>query len=102
LACTARARITYRLDGEFSRFQASLAIDDSTGNRGSVTCRVYIDDGGGAWKPVFTSNVIRGGQPPTAVDVDVSGARQISLLVDHADRGDQLDHLNWLDARVVP
>lgn len=96
------ARITYRLNGEFSRFQASLAIDGSTGNRGSVTCRVYIDDGGGAWKPVFTSNVIRGGQPPTAVNVDISGARQISLLVDHADRGDQLDHLNWLDARVVP
>jgi hypothetical protein len=95
------ARITYNLDGDYRRFQSELAIDDSTENRGSVSCRVFIDDGSGNWQLKHESPVIRGGAKPLAVDVDIAGAKRISLLVDFADRGDELDHVNWLDARVV-
>jgi hypothetical protein len=95
------ARITYNLDGDYRRFQSELAIDDSTSGRGSVSCRVFIDDGSGNWQNKYESPVIRGGAKPLAVDVDIAGAKRISLLVDFADGGDELDHVDWLDARVI-
>ena len=95
------ARITYNLDGDYRRFQSELAIDDSTENRGSASCRVFVDDGSGNWQNKYESPVIRGGAKLEVVDIDITGAKRISLLVDFADRGDELDHVNWLDARVI-
>jgi hypothetical protein len=104
------ARITYNVGGEYRKFQCELAIDDAAGGAqqgqssgGSVTCRVFTDDGSGKWQLKYESPVIRGGPDtrPTPVDVDIAGAERISLLVDFADRGDQHDHINWLDARVI-
>ncbi len=95
------ARITYDLDRSYRRFEADLAIDAEAGQRGSVEFRVFIDDGSGAWQERATSEIIRGGQPPVPISVDVSGAKRLSLLVDYADRGDELDHADWLNARLV-
>jgi len=95
------ARITYNLEGEYRAFQSELAIDDSTDGRGSVTCRVFTDDGTGKWQLKFQSPVIRGGNKPLSVDVELAGAKRISLLVGFADRGDEMDHVDWLDARLV-
>jgi hypothetical protein len=95
------ARITYNLDGEYRAFQADLAMDDSTDRRGSVTCRVFTDDGSGQWLIKYESPVIRGGEKPALVNVDLAGAKRISLLVDFADRGDEQDHINWLEARLI-
>ncbi len=96
------SRITYRLDKPYRRLEAELGIDDDTQGMGSVVFRVFIDDRSGKWKLRYTSPTIRGGDAPTPVSVDLSGARQISLLVDFADRGDEMDHADWLDARLVP
>ena len=95
------ARITYDLDDEYRAFQAELAIDGSTGERGSVTCRVFVDEGSGKWTLKYESPVIRGGDKPIPVDVQLAGVKRISLLVDFADHGDVLDHINWLDTRLV-
>jgi hypothetical protein len=95
------ARITYDLAGEYRAFQAEAGIDDSTGGRGSVTCRVFVDEGAGKWQLKYDSPVIRGGDKPIPVEVELGGVKRLSLLVDFADRGDVLDHINWLDARLV-
>ena len=50
------------------------------------------------WKSKFTSKVVRGDDAPVDISIDLAGARQVSLMVDFADRGDVLDHANWLDA----
>ena len=34
--------------------------------------------------------------------VDVSGVKRLRLVVDFADRGDELDYADWLEARLVP
>jgi hypothetical protein len=96
------ARITYDLPASVKRFDAEVAIDAEAGQRGSVVFRVFVDDGSGAWQERLATPVVRGGQPPLPVTVDVSGAKRISLLVDYADRGDELDHADWLNARVSP
>lgn len=91
------AGLTYKLDGKYRQFRASCAIDDHAAGRGSARFRVYVDR-----KLKFTSDTVRGNDPPVAVSVPVEGARQLDLLVDYADRADELDHADWLEARLVP
>ena len=35
------------------------------------------------------------------ISVDNDGAKRLDLVVDFADRADELDHANWLNARLV-
>jgi hypothetical protein len=106
VAMHSAARLTYRLDGTYRRFDAEVALDDSAGGHplgrvgGSVTFAVYLLRGG-KWQEVFNSGVVRGGDTPRQVSVDLAGAAAMTLTVDFADRGDELDHADWLDARLV-
>jgi hypothetical protein len=95
------ARITYELIEPFRRFEAEVAIDASAGAGGSVVFRVFADDGSDGWTERASSKLVRGGEPPAPISVDLAGAKRISLLVDFADWGDELDHANWLNARLV-
>ena len=90
------ARLTYRLDGSAKSFQAEAAIDQCTSGRGSVRFHVLVDG-----RREYLSPVVRGGQEPVPISVDVSGAERLDLIVDYADRADELDHANWLGARLV-
>jgi endo-alpha-N-acetylgalactosaminidase len=73
-----------------------VGVDDSTAAQGSVQFRVLVD---GSEK--FASPILRGGNPPVHVSVDLAGAKKLELVVDYADRADVLDHADWLDARLV-
>ncbi|HUS39239.1 MAG: NPCBM/NEW2 domain-containing protein [Pirellulales bacterium] len=94
--------VVYSLNGEYLRFEAELGIDDTTQGGGSVILRVFTDDGSGQWASRFTSQIVRGGDKPERISVDTKGAQRLSLILDMADRGDQLDHANLLDARLLP
>jgi hypothetical protein len=96
------AGLTYDLDRSYQKFEADLGIDDATEAKGSVVFRVYVDDGSGEWTPKFQSTVVRGGDPPVPISVDLAGVRRITLIVDLADHGDEMDHAVWLDARLIP
>jgi hypothetical protein len=90
------SRLSYVLSEPYRRFQADLAVDDRSGGGGSVGFRVFVDG-----QVKYASPIIRGGQPPVAMSVDLVGAKRIDLVVDYADRGDELDRANWLNARLV-
>ncbi|MBN2216104.1 MAG: NPCBM/NEW2 domain-containing protein, partial [Pirellulales bacterium] len=90
------ARLTYRLDEPFDRFEAELALDDAAGAGGNVRYHVYVDR-----RRTFSSEPVRGGDPPAAVRVDLAGAKRLDLVVDYGQRADQLDYANWLDARLI-
>jgi hypothetical protein len=68
---------------------------------GSATVRLLSDSGDGKWRPTFTSSMIRGGEKPVPVEVEVSGAQRLTILVDHGDHGDSQDHVDLLNARVI-
>jgi hypothetical protein len=95
------ARITYNLDREYREFQAEVAIDDSTAGRGSAVCRIFADDGSGKWQLKSESAVLRGGEKQIQIRADLTGAKRLSLLVEFADRADEQDHVDWLDARLI-
>ncbi len=90
------SRLTYRLDGAYQRFLSEVGVDDSTGGRGSVRFRVFVDG-----REQFTSRPIRGGEPPQLIDLNVTGAKQLDLAVDFAERAHVLGRANWIDARLV-
>jgi hypothetical protein len=102
LAMHSASRITFPLDpnDRWRRFEASVAIDDTARERGSVTFGVVVLREG-RWQSAFTSGIVRGGDAPADISIDVSGATGLTLTVDYADRGDELDHADWLDARLV-
>jgi hypothetical protein len=78
------------------RFEAELGIDDSADGQGSVQFRVLVDG-----KEKFASPIVRGGDAPLPISVDIADAQKLELVVDYADRGDVLDHADWLNARLV-
>ncbi len=90
------SRLTFAPPEDAKLFQASLAIDDAANELGSVRFRVFVDGG-----QKYVSPTIRGGDPPVPIEVDVSGAKRVDLVVDYADRADVQDHANWLGARFV-
>ena len=71
-----------------------------------MTFQVFLDQStrepAGSWVLAYQSPIVRGGQPPLPISVDVSGAQRLALIVGFADRGDQLDYANWLNARLIP
>lgn len=76
--------LTYALDGGYTRFVSDCGIDDEVlgsgygrgAGTGSVVFRVLVDG-----KEAFESAPVAGGKPPVRVDVDVTGARSLTLVV---------------------
>ena len=92
--------LAYELAGQYRELQAELAIDELAGVGGSVVFRVYLQDDAEPWRKAYESDVVRGGQSPIPMRVSVRSAR-MALIVDFADRADQWDYANWLNARLV-
>lgn len=88
--------LVYTLDGGYEKFAATVGIDDAIGRRGSVVFRV-LGDG----KELFKTDVLRGGMPPVAVNVDVAGVKKLELFADPADGLDIGDHADWGEARLI-
>lgn len=103
LALHSAARLVYRLDGAADRFRCDAAVADPTVDssaEGSVVFRVYLVKDG-VFVPAYDSGVVRAGEPARRVDVDLTGAAAIALVVDYADRGDAGDDALWLDAQLI-
>jgi len=99
------SRVAYDLDRKYRRFEAELALDDHARRQGSVVYRALVerDNGMGqpTWELVFTSPIIRGGDTPLPIALDVTGATRLALVVEMADRTDTRDYANWLNARLL-
>jgi len=84
------------LDGNTRRFQALLGINDSVGHRGSASVNIYGDG-----TELFSSGIFRGGDPPISVDIDVTGIRLLTMVMNHGGDNMDFDHVNWAEARFL-
>jgi hypothetical protein len=100
LGMPSTSRVAYDLSG-YRRFAAEIALDDAAGNRGSVTFKVLLESAPSEWSVAYESTVVRGGDPPRAISVELKGAQRMALIVDFADRGDEADYADWLNARLT-
>jgi hypothetical protein len=96
LGVHARSALTYSLTGSFKTFAATLGVDSEVGNGGSVVYRVVGDE-----RTLYESPVLRGGDAPQPITVDVSGVLLLRLEVGEAEDADVADHADWAEARLL-
>ncbi len=80
------------LAGQCSQFTAQVGVDDEKGGAGTVTFSVVADG-----KTLVTTLVIRGHQSATSLNVDVTGAQVLDLVVGDGGDGNGNDHADWAD-----
>lgn len=95
------SRVAYEVPEPYGALHAELCVDERAGGHGSVVFRVYLQNSQGNWRKAHESDVVRGGQSPVPMRVELDNAVRVALIVDFADRADQWDHANWLNARFV-
>ncbi|WP_405560176.1 beta-galactosidase [Streptomyces canus] len=95
LGVHANSQVRVYLGGGCTRFTATAGVDDEVGDGGSVSFQVIADG-----RSLTTTPVVRGSDGGTDIDVDVTDARWLDLLVDGA--GDvSSDHSDWADAKLT-
>lgn len=95
------SRLAYDIPRDAKSLEALVAIDALAGKQGSVVFRVFLDAGQGQWKAAYESPIVRGGETPRPIKVELLGARRLALVADMAERGDTNDDADWLDVRFV-
>jgi alpha-galactosidase len=78
------------LKGQATRFLAVVGLNDNAGRQGSVTVEIWLDN-----KKVLISDVLKVGSPPLKVDVDLTGARFLELLIDDGNDVSTGDYADW-------
>lgn len=84
------------LTGSAVRFLAMVGVDDEKAGQGSVVFQVWVDN-----KKAFDSGILRGGDAPKQVSVDLTGARRLRLHVGDAGDGISSDHADWAGAMLI-
>ena len=91
-------RMTYDLVAGFNRFEATVGLDDATGRDGRARVQVLVD--GKPQKLALVGDLThRNG--PLAVRVDVTSAKQLTLVADFGKLGDVQADVDWVDARLL-
>ncbi|MFK7766557.1 MAG: NPCBM/NEW2 domain-containing protein [Mariniblastus sp.] len=95
LGVQAFSRLVFGNPKEFDRFNATVGIDAETKGRGDCVMTVR-GDGIELW-----SKRIQGSGEPVAVDLDITGIKEVELLVYPGEDFDLGDHANWAEARFL-
>ena len=90
--------LTYDLGGKYRRFEAVVGLDPATGRRGVADVRVLID---GKAVPAGGLKGLTAATSPVAVAADVTGAKELTLVVEFGPGGDVQADVNWGNARLV-
>lgn len=84
------------LKGAAGKFVAVVGVDDERPASGSVTFEVWVDG-----KRRADTGVMRGGDAPKLIAVDLAGAKTMMLAVSDAGDGIGNDHADWAGAMIV-
>lgn len=96
IGTSAGSQFAIDLKGVATAFMAMVGVDDETQGKGSVTFEVWLDG-----KLVSDSGVVKGGGKPTLLSADLTGGKQLVLLVSDAGDGSQGDHADWAGATLI-
>jgi hypothetical protein len=96
LGVHANGDVALFLGGNCTRFTAVVGIDDEVTPNGSVSFSVVADG-----TTLVTTPTLTGTSAPLPLDLDVTGARQLDLLINDAGDGNGHDHGDWANAKLV-
>jgi alpha-galactosidase len=89
--------IRINLEKPAKSFKSVIGLDRNADNTAaSVRFHVSVND-----KDVFATDVIKAGAAPKAIDVPLSGAKSLELIVDVGGDDRAWDQADWADAKVV-
>ncbi|MGW1562483.1 beta-galactosidase [Streptomyces sp. NPDC002144] len=99
LGMHAAASVRVWIGGTCTRFRAALGLDQETYGRpdGPATVAYSVLADG---VTVYESGTVDRDTATKPIDVDVTGARRLELVVADAGDGNALDHADWADARL--
>jgi len=92
----ARSEWIIDLHARARRFRAFVGVDQETSGAGSVAFVVVVDGRQVARTPVLT-----GADDPRRIDVDLSGAGRMELIVEDGGDNNYWDHADWADASLL-
>jgi len=95
----AECTIAYSLAAKYRRFEALVGLDARSGARGDATLAVLVD---GKEQPLANGGKLTNASGPIAVRVDVTGAKELTVVIRCGAGGHVQDHVNLADARLVP
>ena len=98
LSIHSKTKLTFRLQGEYRLFQTVLGIDDLSDDSGTLGDVQLTISGDG--KPLLEADV-KGTDAPRKVDLNVTGVRELQILVDYGGELDIADWLSLADAKVL-
>ncbi|HVT89053.1 MAG TPA: NPCBM/NEW2 domain-containing protein [Tepidisphaeraceae bacterium] len=96
LGVHAGSTIIYNLNGQSAQFTSDIGVDDEAGNKGSVTFQVLADN-----KKIYDSGRMTGSSATKSLNLDVSGKKQLKLVVTDSGNGKDFDHADWAGARLI-
>ena len=77
-------------------FHAVVGVDDESESRGSIEFVVVVDG-----HEVHRTPVLRGDDPPETLAIDLSGARELMLIVEDGQDDINHDHADWAGALLI-
>ena len=89
----ANSALLIDLKGAATRFMSVVGLDDEVTAQGSVAFEVYVDG-----KLAASTGVMRPGDAPKLLTVDLTGAKRMSLRVTDGGDGITWDHADWAGA----
>ncbi|MFN8572100.1 MAG: NPCBM/NEW2 domain-containing protein [Gemmatimonadaceae bacterium] len=92
----ARSDLVYLLGGRHARFRAWVGVDATKQRAPEATAVFYVFVDG---KKAFDSGVMSQSSAPQRVDIPVTGANHLRLVVGYVDT--YCDHVNWAEAELV-
>ncbi|MFM7845227.1 MAG: NPCBM/NEW2 domain-containing protein, partial [Planctomycetota bacterium] len=95
LALRSRSTMVFRIPKGFNRLVATVGIDDRVRENGHVQLVIQGDS-----KVIF-NEPITGRDRPRELDLDLTGAKRVTVLVDFGEELDVADFLNLCNARFT-
>jgi hypothetical protein len=91
----AGSEIHVALNGQYKQFQSDIGVDDEEGNAGSVVFEVWADG-----QKLYSSGTMTGSSGTKGVNVDVTGKKELVLIVTNGGDNINNDHADWASARL--
>lgn len=96
LAVHSQARLSWNLNGAYTRLRTLGGIADLVGDQGDCAASLSVDG-----KVVWSKDSVRGGEKPQIIDLDLTGVKMLELKVDYGARYDIADHFVLADAYLI-
>jgi hypothetical protein len=113
LGVHAVSSLTFRSDRRYTRFTATIGIDDSASALGTVVFKVLVDgvarelkvhktvDGKSETKNQADSGTVKAVDGGIRIEVDIASASEVTLVVEAAGDSDIGDRANWANAKFI-